>query len=201
MRNLVIATKNKGKIIEIHHILSSLQFHFLSLLDIGFNKDIDETGNTFEENAILKAKTVGDYCNWITLAEDSGLVVDALDGKPGVMSARYVIGSDGDRCKELLRELGGVKYTNRSARFITVVALYNPSTKQVQTFQGSSEGFITETSKGTNGFGYDPIFFNAELGKTNGEATLEEKNKVSHRYKALLKFMSWSRTNVDWLRQ
>jgi XTP/dITP diphosphohydrolase len=201
MKKLVIATNNQGKIREIHIILHDSPFQLFSLKDIGFEKDIKETGSTFEENALLKAKTVGDYSHTVTFAEDSGLVVDALGGKPGIYSARYTKGTDEDRNSKVLQELQGVSKDKRSARYIAVIAIYNPSTKQSVTFQGVSEGVITHTRKGTNGFGYDPIFYNNDLGKTNGEASLEEKNKVSHRYRALSQFISWYRTNADWFRR
>ncbi len=184
---LIIATKNKGKIKEIKEILCDIPIEIRSLNEIGLDIDVEETGKTFAENAILKAKAIGERTGLLTLAEDSGLEVDALGGRPGVFSARYVSGSDIDRINKLLKKLKNVPREKRKARFRAVVAIYDPNTKSVQTFEGMSEGYITEKPMGTNGFGYDPIFFNLDLGKTNGEATFEEKNRVSHRARALEK--------------
>ena len=185
MKQLLIATRNSGKIREIKEILASIPFKLLSLDDIDFKEEVAETGKSFAENAILKAKTIGEKAQLLTLAEDSGLEVDALDGKPGIYSARYVNGSDLDRNNKLLEELKGVIDDKRTARYRCVVAIYDPATQKILTFIGESEGLITDKPIGKNGFGYDPIFYNFDLGKTNGEVTLEEKNRVSHRGKAL----------------
>ena len=185
MRQLLIATRNKGKIKEIKYILKDIPFAIKTLDDIDFADEVEETGKSFKENAILKAKTVGDKIHLLTLAEDSGLEIDILGGKPGIYSARFVKGSDVDRIHALLKELTGIPKEKRTAQFKAVIALYNPMSKKPYTFEGISEGYITEKTRGENGFGYDPIFFNLDLGKTNGEATEEEKNKVSHRARAL----------------
>lgn len=186
-KTLIIATRNKGKIMEIKEILSDIRFEIKSLNDIELDIDVEETGKTFTENAILKAKTIGEKTGLLTLADDSGLEVDALGGRPGIMSARYCEGTDADRIVKLLKELMGIPKEKRAARFRAVVAIYDPKTKEVQTFEGVSEGYITEKPIGTNGFGYDSIFFNLDLGKTNAEVTLKEKNQVSHRARALEK--------------
>lgn len=218
MRSLIIASKNPGKIKEIKDILigppdgeASIPFEIKSLTDIGLNIEVAETGKSFAENAILKAKIVGEKTGLLTLADDSGLEVDALGGRPGIHSARYVEGSDLDRINKLLKELKDVPKEKRTARFRCVIALYNPTpvipTKpegrvegsrqagfldfarnddlRIVTFEGLRKGYITDEPIGISGFGYDPIFFNPELGKTNGEATIEEKNSVSHRARAL----------------
>lgn len=185
MKKLLIATRNKGKLREIVKILNDLPYEFISLEDIGFGEEIEENGKSFIENATLKAKQIGEQTNLLTLAEDSGLEVDQLDGRPGIYSARYKEGSDADRIEKVLDELKDVPKERRTARFRSVVAIYNPATKQVFTFIGESEGLITDKPIGENGFGYDPIFYNFDLGKTNGEVTLEEKNKVSHRGRVL----------------
>ncbi len=185
MKQLILATKNKGKMREIKEILKDLPMNFISLDEIEFNDDIAETGKTFEENAIIKAKTIGEKTGFLTLAEDSGLVVDALGGRPGIYSARFCEGSDLDRINKLLGELKGVPKGKRKARYKAVVVIYNPETKKIYTFSGECEGYITEKPIGANGFGYDPVFYCSELGKTNGEALSSEKNRVSHRYKAL----------------
>ncbi len=194
-RTILIASNNKGKIKEIKDILigppggeASIPFEIKSLIDLGININIEESGNTFAENAILKAKIVGEKAKLLTIGEDSGLEVDALNGRPGILSARYIEGSDLDRINKLLKELKNIPKEKREARFKAVVAVYIPTMRgSIITFDGVSEGFITEKPMGKNGFGYDPIFFNLDLGKTNGEATLEEKNRVSHRARALFK--------------
>lgn len=191
MRILLIASNNTGKIKEIKEILRGIPFEIKSLIDIRFDMDVEETGKTFAENAILKAKTIGEKTGLLTLADDSGLEVDALGGKPGIYSARYIEGTDLDRINKLLNELKGTPKEKRTARFKAVIALYDPQTKNIQTFEGVSEGCITEKPIGANGFGYDPVFFNVDLGKTNGDVTLEEKNRVSHRARALLKVKNY----------
>ena len=145
---------------------------------------VDETGNTFTENAILKAKAYGDKFQLLTLADDSGLCIDALDGRPGIFSNRYASTTE-ERNQKILAELNGV--SNRQAHYTCVIALYDPTTKLLHTEEGQVEGYITETTQGNGGFGYDPIFFCPELNKTFGEATAEEKNSVSHRARALEK--------------
>lgn len=205
MRKLLIATQNPGKIKEIKEILKGIAFELKTLDDIGFSKDIQEIGESFEENAVIKAKEIGEKTGNLTLAEDSGLEVDALNGRPGIYSARYEKGSDLDRINKVLMELKGISKEKRTARFRSVVAIYIPSSNKLRdsstpqrfarndnsarivTFEGLSEGYITEQPIGVNGFGYDPIFFNLDLGKTNGQASLEEKNRVSHRSRALIK--------------
>lgn len=185
MRKLLIATTNQGKIREIKDIFQDFFPDVLTLNDLDAVIKVEETGKTFAENACLKAQTVGRKTGYLTLAEDSGLVVDALNGRPGIQSARYCAGSDEDRNKKLLSELKGVPVERRTARYKASVAVFDPQEGSTRIFEGSSEGYITEKPIGSNGFGYDPVFFNLTLGKTNGEASLKEKNKVSHRAKAL----------------
>lgn len=187
MKTLLIASKNSGKLKEIKEILSGVPFEIKSLIDIGRDIEVEETGKSFAENAIIKAKTIGEKTKHFTLGEDSGLEVDALGSRPGIYSARYAPGSDENRMSKTLDELKGIPKEKRTARFKTVIAIYNPNTKSLQTFEGVSEGYITEEPIGRNGFGYDPIFFNLDLGKTNAQASFEEKNRVSHRAKALSK--------------
>lgn len=193
MRKLLVCTRSKGKFPEIVRKLEGLPFEFLNLNDIKeIPKDfeVEETKETFEGNAILKARTIGEMTGLLTLADDSGLEVDALAGRPGVYSARYAPGTDCDRCEKLLGELEGVPEEKRTARFRCVVAVYDPRTKVVKTGAGKCEGKITLVPRGSNGFGYDPVFFNPSLGKTNAELTTEEKNKISHRGRALEKVRS-----------
>lgn len=187
MHQFLIATMNKGKIKEIKKILADLPFEFKTLADISFKEEIKETGKSFRENAVLKAKIIGEKTGLLTLTEDSGLEVDVLGGKPGVLSARYSKGSDMDRIHRLLKELKEVPKDERTARFRSVVAIYDPIGKKIYTFEGVSEGRITDKPIGNNGFGYDPIFYNFDLKKTNAQVSLEEKNRVSHRGRALFK--------------
>jgi XTP/dITP diphosphohydrolase len=147
---------------------------------------VEETGTTFEENALIKAREYGRASGYITLADDSGLVVDALDGKPGIYSARYG-NSDTERNTKLLEELIQVPDGQRTARFTAVIAVFDPATKTAWTVKGTCEGKIGHRPKGQGGFGYDPVFFSTDLEKTFAEATMEEKNQVSHRGKALEK--------------
>ena len=185
MKKLLVATRNRGKLREIKSILSDLPYEFVSLDHVGFESDVEESGSSFIENATVKAEIVGRQTNILTLADDSGLEVDALRGRPGVKSARFVPGSDEDRLHKVLEELEGVPDEKRMAQFVAVVAIYNPIENKTYTFEGISRGRITDRPLGSNGFGYDPIFYNFDLGKTNGQATVAEKNRVSHRARAL----------------
>ncbi|MCJ7740305.1 RdgB/HAM1 family non-canonical purine NTP pyrophosphatase [Candidatus Microgenomates bacterium] len=187
MKQLVIATRNKGKIREIRKILSDIPVKILSLDDVGFRRELKETGKTYEENARIKAETVGKKTGLLTLGEDSGLEIDALGGKPGLYSARHRKGTDTDKLNKLLRDLKGFPKEKRTAKYVAVVAVYNPQNKKTYVFKGESHGQITDKPQGTNGFGYDPIFYNFDLGKTNAQAFEEEKNRVSHRARALEK--------------
>ena len=188
MRKLLIATRSKGKFPEITFALQGLPFEFLNLRDLSNapeNLEVEEPAMTFEGNAIIKAMSLGHKTGLLTLADDSGLEVDALGGQPGVLTARYASGTDQDRYQKLLDELKDVPDEKRTARFRCVVAIFDPESDKIRTCEGVYEGRIAREPKGENGFGYDPIFFNTELNKTNAEMTLEEKNGVSHRGKAL----------------
>jgi XTP/dITP diphosphohydrolase len=187
MLKLLLATTNQGKIREIKEVLKDIPLEIITLNDLNINIGVEENGKTFEENAIIKTKIIGKRTGYITLGEDSGLEVDALNGRPGIYSARYCEGTDKDRNDKLLRELKGTAKDKRTARYRAVVAVYDPNKKTINTFEGMSEGFIIEKPIGTNGFGYDPIFYNLDLKKTNAEISLSEKNKVSHRGRALEK--------------
>jgi len=184
MKRLLIATRSKGKFPEIVALLGGLPLEFVNLNDIqelSKEYEVEEPAATFEGNAIVKAMTLGRKTGLLTLADDSGLEVDALDGRPGVYSARYAPGTDEDRYMKLLNELKNVPSNKRTARFRAVVAIYNPEDEKIRTCEGICEGLITTEPVGTGGFGYDPVFFNPQLQKTNAEVTLEEKNSVSHR--------------------
>jgi len=190
VKRLLIATRSKGKFPEIIHGLSGLPFELINLNDVSeLPKDfeVEEPAMTFEGNAVIKAMTLGKKSGILTLAEDAGLCIDALDGRPGVRTARYAPGSDEDRYMKLLSELKGVPIEKRGARFIAVVAIYDPENDKIRTREGVYEGVITDKPIGTNGFGYDPVFYSTELQKTNAEMSLDEKNRVSHRGKALRK--------------
>jgi len=189
MRELLIATRNKGKLPEIVAALSGMPFQIVNLEDTAIPKDfeVEEIAQTFEGNALIKAFMYGKKSGKLTLAEDSGLEVDTLGGRPGVMSARYAPGSDEDRYKKLLSELVGIPYDERGAQFRAVVAIYDPESDKIRTCEGIMRGHIVGEARGGAGFGYDPVFYSDELDKTCGEMTLAEKNKVSHRGRALLK--------------
>jgi len=184
MKKILIATHSKGKFPEIKKILKGLPFKIVNLDDVGIDFEVEETGSTFRENAILKARSYGKITGLLTLAEDAGLEVDVLNGAPGVYSARYCPGTDEDRYRLLLRNLRGVSAKKRIARFKAVVAIFDPKSKKVRTCQGVLEGRITFEPKGEHGFGYDPIFYVPQLRKRTAELTAEEKNKISHRGKA-----------------
>lgn len=190
MKKLLIATRSKGKFSEIVSELSGLPFELLNLNNVSElppNFEVEEPATTFEGNAIIKAMTLGKKTGFLTLAEDAGLEVDALNGRPGVYTARYAPGTDEDRYRKLLGELLAVPEEKRTARFRAIVAIYDPKNDKVRTCEGVYGGRIAMEPQGSNGFGYDPIFYNIELGKTNAEMTMEEKNKVSHRGKSLRK--------------
>jgi len=182
---LIIATKNNGKLKEIKESLDDSEIELLSLNDFPQISDIKETGNTFEENAWIKAKSVYDKTGICTLADDSGLEVDYLNGRPGVYSARYAgkNASDSDNRKKLLNELKGAAQHNRTARFVCVMILYDGIKKNI--FRGICEGTIAESERGNIGFGYDSLFIPEGFDQTFAELDIETKNKISHRVKVL----------------
>lgn len=185
MKRVIFATKNKGKIREIQAVLGD-SYEVITMEEAGINTDIDETGTTFEENAAIKAETVRDLCGEIVLADDSGLEIDYLNGEPGIYSARYM-GHDTSydiKNKNLIDRLEGVPDEKRTARFVCAVAAAFPD-KPTIVVRGTMEGIIGYEIKGENGFGYDPIFFLPEYGMTSAELSPEEKNRISHRGKAL----------------
>lgn len=189
-RKLLIATRSRGKFPEIVSLLQGLPFEFVNLNDVPElprDYEVEEPGTTFEGNAVIKAMTLGKKTGLLSLAEDAGLEVDVLGGRPGVYTARYAPGTDADRNQKLLGELQGVSDEKRTARFRAVVAIYDPLTDKVRLCEGTYEGKITAEPHGTNGFGYDPIFFSTQLNKTSAEMTLEEKNSISHRGMAVRK--------------
>ena len=194
MKEIVIATKNKHKIIEMKKVLEPLGYTVFTLFDYDEFPDIVEDGTTFEENALKKAKCLADYLHKTVLADDSGLEVFALSNDPGVYSARYsgINKSYEDNNRLLLKNLLGIN--NREARFITTMCLYTEGKKPVF-FEDYLYGEISKEYAGTNGFGYDPIFYLPNLNKNLAEISLEEKNIISHRGKCLLKLINHLKTN------
>ena len=179
---LLIATRNAGKLRELTDLLGNVPFELVSLNDIGIDEEVEETGETFEANAALKAETYAQLSGLPTLADDSGLEVDALNGEPGVRSARYAgeDASDTDRIAFLLRKLENVPKDRWSARFRCVIALAWPD-KPTEFHPGACEGMIVPESRGSNGFGYDPVFLIPPMNRTMAELTSDEKNSISHR--------------------
>ncbi|OIJ10610.1 non-canonical purine NTP pyrophosphatase [Anaerobacillus alkalilacustris] len=188
MKEILIATKNKGKIREFEELFSQFGFHVKSLLDFESVIDVVEDGLTFRDNATKKAETIAKLYNIATLADDSGLIVDALNGEPGVFSARYAGPNKDDRAnmEKVLHELVGVKESERGARFHCSLALSIPGQNTILV-DGICEGKITYEPKGENGFGYDPIMYIPQKDKTMAELSKEEKNEISHRALALKK--------------
>lgn len=188
MKEVIIATKNKGKAKEFEQLFNRKGYEVKTLLDFPEIEEIDETGSTFAENAILKAEAVSKALKTLVIADDSGLEIDALDGKPGVFSARYAGEPKNDQANidKVLEELKNVPDAERTARFCCALALVSPDMKPVTVF-GTCEGHILHERIGNNGFGYDPIFFVDEKNKAMAELESEEKNKISHRAKALEK--------------
>jgi len=183
---LLVATNNPGKLQEYQHLLRDLPLEITSLGEEEINFEPEETGVTFEENAILKASTFARRSKLLTLADDSGLEIDRLGGAPGVHSARYggtQRGEDVQRYELVLRQLAEVPGAERTARFRCVIALATPE-GQVQTAEGTVEGVIASEPQGEHGFGYDPIFFIPEFDCTMAQLPPETKNRISHRAKA-----------------
>lgn len=194
---LVLASKNQHKLVEMQTILGQLGLEVVLEQDVGVDVDVEETGTTFLENALLKAEAVCAASGMAAIADDSGLVVDALDGAPGVYSARYGgKHSDAERTALLLENMAQVPEEKRTARFVSAIACALPDGRVV-TAQGSCEGVILFETRGNNGFGYDPIFYVPQLGKTFAEADSSEKNALSHRGKALNEFLkAWKENNL-----
>ena len=183
---LLVATNNPGKLKEYRDLLGELPLDILSLGDEGLHFEPDETGSTFEENAVLKATAFAERSGLLTLADDSGLEIDALHGAPGLRSARYGAtrrGDDVHRYRLVLRQLEGVPWDERTARFRCVVALAAPGAR-VETAEGAVEGVIAFGPAGEGGFGYDPIFFIPEFNCTMAQLAPETKNRISHRARA-----------------
>lgn len=184
MKSIILASNNKDKVKEVKEILKG--YDIISMKEAGIDVDIEENGTTFEENALIKARAFMKLTGQITMADDSGLEIDYLNKAPGVYSARFM-GHDTSydiKNKALIQKLEGVKGSDRSGRFVCAIAVCFPDGREIVK-RGTMEGLIAEEIKGDNGFGYDPIVYLPEYGKTSGELAPEEKNKISHRGKAL----------------
>jgi len=186
MKRIIFATSNEGKMDEIRAILKDMDIELVSLKELGINSDIEENGSTFEENAIIKAKTVMELTGEMVLADDSGLEVDYLDKAPGVYSARFLGEKTSYTVKNqsIINQLTEAKGEERSARFVCAIACALPS-GEIITRRGTIEGYISKQICGSHGFGYDPIFYVPEYKCTTAEMTAEQKNEISHRGKAL----------------
>ena len=186
MKRIIFATTNENKVREVNMMMEGFDVELVPMSEVGINVDIEETGTTFEENAIIKAKAICEMTGEIALADDSGLEVDYLDGAPGVYSSRF-LGEDTPyevKNDYIIDKLKDAKGDERSARFACAMAMVFPD-GDVETCYGTIEGVIGYEQKGTNGFGYDPIVFVPEYGMTTGEMAPEVKNSISHRGKAL----------------
>ena len=193
---LLIATRNPGKMREYRQLLGYAPYELVSLDDLGIADEVEETGDTFEENVLLKARTYGALGGHLTLSDDSGLEVDALGGEPGVFSSRYggdPNATDQDRVTLLLRNLESVRWAQRTARFRCVVAIWTPLSPSLTKgglgevtllVVGSVAGMIQYEPQGHEGFGYDPVFYLPSYGLTMAQLPLEEKNRISHRANA-----------------
>ncbi len=186
MKKIIFATGNAGKMKEIREILKDTDYEVLSMKEAGLNPEIIEDGKTFEENAIIKAKTICELSGEIALADDSGLEVDYMDKAPGIYSARF-LGEDTSydvKNQYIIDKLAGVEGEARSARFVCAIAAVFPDGR-IETRVATIEGQIAYAPAGENGFGYDPIFYVPEYGCTTAELTMAQKNEISHRAKAL----------------
>lgn len=186
MKRIIFATSNEGKMKEIRLIMENSGYEVLSLKEAGVVAEIEENGTTFEENAVIKASEIAKLTGELVLADDSGLEVDYMDKAPGIYSARF-LGEDTDytiKNNYILEQLKDVPLEKRSARFVCAIALATPAGEAVTT-RATIEGYIGYEICGENGFGYDPIFMVPEFGKTTAELSIEEKNQISHRAKAL----------------
>ena len=180
---LLIATHNQGKVREYQYLLRDLPLELVSLDDVGISEDVDETGSTFLENAWLKAHTYSRLGGILTLSDDSGLEVDALGGQPGIHSARYggdSCRSDEDRIALLLSNMLNIPWAHRTARFRCCIAICQPQGAELSVV-GSVAGMIQYQPKGSEGFGYDPVFYLPSFGRTMSELSMEDKNRISHR--------------------
>ncbi len=193
---IIIATNNEGKVKEIKAILKD--HNVVSQKQEGIHTEPIEDGTTFAENALIKARALKELTDCAVIADDSGIEVDALGGAPGIYSARFA-GEDGtpDDCnKKMLESLKGLPFEKRSARYVCCMALILPDGSE-HTFSGTCEGYVIDEMRGTNGFGYDPMFYVPSLNQTFGEADSEVKDKISHRYNALKQVLDFLTKNNE----
>ncbi len=186
MAKIILASNNAAKIKEMRQILADMDIELISMAEAGVNEEIEENGTTFEENALIKARTVMKKTGILAIADDSGLEVDYLNKEPGIYSSRY-LGHETSydvKNKAIIDRLAGVEGSARSARFVCVIAAVFPDGRELVT-RGTMEGKIAKEPEGVNGFGYDPIMYLPDLGKTSAQLLPEEKNSLSHRGKAL----------------
>jgi len=190
MEKLVVATKNNGKIAEIKKVLSNMPFAVVAMSELGINIDVNENGATFEENSLKKAVEICEVSKTIVMADDSGIEVDFLNGAPGIYSARFggIEATDNDRNEKLLNMLKDVPFEKRTARFVCAIAVAFPDGRSF-VVRDTCEGYIGVECKGSNGFGYDPLFYMKQYEKTMAELGMDIKNKISHRAKALAKMV------------
>jgi len=188
MKSIYIATKNIGKVKEFQVFFNQYEIEVKSLLDINQDIEIEETGSTFEENALIKAHAVCQLVNMPVLADDSGLEVDILNNEPGIYSARYagIHGDDLQNNLKIIDQLKNVPFEKRTARFVCALAIVYPTSKEI-VVRGTCEGYMFDRMRGENGFGYDPLFYVPSLSKTYAELTNDEKMRISHRGDALRK--------------
>lgn len=198
MKQIIIATKNQGKAKEFKQFFAPYNINAISLLEMSNEiSDVEETGTTFIENAIIKAEAMRDLLQQPILADDSGLEIDALDGRPGVYSARYAGEEKNDQANidKVLQELEGIPLQKRTARFVCVLAIARPGEDTIYR-TGYCEGLIGLTQKGENGFGYDPIFIPSGYSSTMAQLSSVDKNKISHRSNALKQLEKWLKNLV-----
>ena len=187
MKQVVIATKNKGKAKDFEALFGPFGYEVVTMFEVAPDVEIEETGTTFEENAILKAETLANMLGQIVIADDSGLAIDALNGEPGVYSARYAGDHDDEaNMVKVLENMKDIPEEQRTARFCCALAIAGPD-METKTVFGTCEGVIAHEKKGTNGFGYDPIFYVPALEKHMAELSAEEKGAISHRGNAIRK--------------
>ena len=195
---VVLASKNKHKLVEISQITEKFDIQLVLESDLGVDIDVEETGSTFEENSFLKANAVMQATGLPALADDSGIAVDALNGEPGIYSARYGFDEsldDAGRVQLLLKNMKDVPDDKRQAKFVCVITLVTPDGNSIQA-RGEVHGFVTHAPAGEGGFGYDPVFLLPGTGKTFGQLSQEEKSAVSHRGKALKEFAGKLETHL-----
>lgn len=187
MKKVLFATNNDGKAREFKKVLGDLPFEVLTLNDFDFKEDIPEIGSTYEENATIKAKKGAELTGLVSLGDDTGMEVEALDGFPGLHSKRFANGSEEDRNKLIIEKLKDVPEDKRTVKYIGVISVCNPKTQETKIFRDELKGVIILKPRGENGFGYDPIFYLPEYKKTVAELSEDEKNRISHRGKSLEK--------------